>query len=136
MALADIEFEDTFVSLLKENNYDVRSSVIHLSEADCWCQTLAQKHVSKLSNEMQTFGFRNIYVNLADLQSLGSYVPSTPALAVIDQHEKMLFFGPYSTGYGCLTASNVPEIILSKLRNPKHQNSLIITEAEGCYCGV
>jgi hypothetical protein len=136
MALADIKFEEAFVNLLKDSNYDVRSTVIHFSESDCWCQTLAQKHVSKLSNEMQTFGFRNIYVNLSDLQSLGSYVPSTPALAIIDQHEKMLFLGPYSTGYGCLTANNVPEIILNKLNGPKHQNSLIITEAKGCYCGV
>ncbi|MFT4937585.1 MAG: hypothetical protein ACI88A_000602 [Paraglaciecola sp.] len=136
MALSDLKYEEAFINVLKDNNYDVRSSVIHFSATDCWCQTLAQKHVSKLSNEMQTLGFHNIYVNLTDLLAIGNYIPSTPALAVIDQHEKVLFLGPYSTGYGCVTASNVTEIIINKLSNPKHQNSSIITEAEGCYCGV
>jgi hypothetical protein len=134
LAISDIEFEQKLVNQLQEKYNSIGQSIIHFSDNNCFCGTLAQKHIAGLSNEMLNFGFRSIYIDIKANPEFARFVPSTPAVAIIGALKELIYLGPYSEGYGCLQGTGLVDALLPKINSIATENSILITDAKGCYC--
>lgn len=134
MAITDIEFEQKFISQLQKNHSSIGQSIIHFSDNDCFCETIAQNHIARLSNNMIANGFHNIHININTDPEFAHFVPSTPAVAIVGALEELIYFGPYSVGYGCLRGTGLVDALLPKINSTTVENTILITDAKGCYC--
>jgi hypothetical protein len=134
MAITDIEFEQNFVKQLQKNHSSIGQSIIHFSDNNCFCETLAQPHITRLSNDMHANGFHNIHINIKTLPEFSQFVPSTPAVAIVGALQELIYLGPYSEGYGCLQGTGLVDALLPKINSSAAENTILITDAKGCYC--
>jgi hypothetical protein len=136
LAIADIGFEQAFVNQLQKEHDSIGQSIIHFSDNDCFCETIAQNHIARLSNDMIDNGFHNIHINVNTLPEFAKFVPSTPAVAIIGALKELIYLGPYSEGYGCLKGTGLVDALLPKINSAAVENSILITDAKGCYCAT
>tara|TARA_R110000751_G_scaffold116604_2_gene216276 strand:+ start:27496 stop:28014 length:519 start_codon:yes stop_codon:yes gene_type:complete len=134
LAITDVKFEQNFISQLQQKNTLEAQSIIHFSDNNCFCETIAQSHIARLSNDMAANGFQNVYINVKALPEFARFVPSTPAVAIIGALKELIYLGPYSEGYGCLQGTGLVDAILPKINSSAVENTLLITDAKGCYC--
>lgn len=134
LAIADIEFEQNLVNQLQKNYSSIGQSIIHFSNNNCFCETLAQSHITRLSNDMVDNGFRNIHIDITIFPEFARFVPSTPAVAIVGALKELIYLGPYSEGYGCLQGTGLVDAILPKINSTVAENTILITDAKGCYC--
>lgn len=142
MQLMSLDFESQLVSSLANAESMEGARVVHLSSGNgCFCQTLVTKHVTKIDTLLQNSQARVFHIDIDNYPELQKQVPSTPAIAVINQHEKLLYFGPYSQGSGCFSASGAVDAVIKTAfiqTEPAPANSpiqtVIVAEANGCYC--
>ncbi|MDE3270992.1 DUF6436 domain-containing protein [Pseudoalteromonas sp. G4] len=131
----DTNFDKEFVKQLTSILGDVSGSVIHFEAEDCFCQTVANDHVSSVKKLAinQNFKNHNLVVNNTD----GLFLPSVPAVAVINKLGALSYLGPYASGMFCAEGNGLVEPYLIK-KNPEHSKlgATIITDAKGCYCSV
>lgn len=135
-AISDIGFELAFTDQLSQNHSEIGRSVVHFSDSNCFCTTLADAHITQLSNTMQKQGFANIHVNINEAPEFAKFIPSIPSVAIIGKEQELIYLGPYSVGYGCLTGTGLVDAILPKAISPNVENTLLITDAKGCYCST
>ncbi|MEP1447256.1 MAG: DUF6436 domain-containing protein [Paraglaciecola sp.] len=134
IALTDVAFEQKFISQLQQQHKWLGQSLVHFSDTNCFCETIAQPHIARLSQNMLDNGFQNIHINISIHPEFARFVPSTPAVAIIGALQELIYFGPYAEGYGCLSGTGLVDAILPKLNSPTIENSILITDAKGCYC--
>lgn len=134
LAIADMAFEQKFISQLQENTSSIEQSIIHFSDNHCFCGTIAQPHIARLSRDMVANGFHNIHININTRPEFASFVPSTPAVAIVGALKELIYLGPYSEGYGCLQGTGLVDALLPKINSQAVENTLLITDAKGCYC--
>jgi hypothetical protein len=134
LAITDIEFEQKFVAELQKMHGSIGQSIIHFSDNNCFCETIAQTHIARLSKNMNDNGFNNIHINVNTLPEFARFVPSTPAVAIVGALKELIYFGPYSEGYGCLRGTGLVDAILPKITSTVIENTILITDAKGCYC--
>lgn len=134
LAIADIEFEQNFVNLLQKNHLYIGQSIIHFSVNNCFCETLAQTHIARLSSDMIANGFQNIHIDIKARPEFARFVPSTPAVAIVGALKELIYLGPYSEGYGCLRGTGLIDALLPKINSNATENTILITDAKGCYC--
>nr|WP_136251439.1 DUF6436 domain-containing protein [Ningiella ruwaisensis] len=147
--LMSLEFETNFSDLLNEltNEQSAQNPVkrlIHFeSEQPCFCQTLAQAHINTLNSMLEDSDVHINTLNVSKIAILKHYVPSTPAVAVIDSNGELAYFGPYSSGSGCFGRSGeVNEVVKQRFLEPnaltlnshEFSRAIIRAEARGCYC--
>jgi hypothetical protein len=134
LAITDIEFEQKFIFQLQKKHSSIEQSVIHFSDNNCFCETIARTHIARLSNDMVDSGFHNIHINISTLPEFARFVPSTPAVAIVGALKELIYFGPYSEGYGCIGGTGLVDALLPKINSPTVENAILITDAKGCYC--
>lgn len=134
LAITDMEFEQNFISQIQKNHGLIEQSVIHFSNNNCFCETIAQPHIEGLSKNMFNSGFHNIHINIDAFPEFARFVPSTPAVAVVGALTELIYFGPYSEGYGCLKGTGLIDALLPKINSATVENTILITDAKGCYC--
>jgi hypothetical protein len=134
MAIADIGFEQKFIQQLQKNHSSIGQSIIHFSDNNCFCETIAQSHIARLSNDMVDNGFHNVHINIKTLPEFAHFIPSTPAVAIIGALKELIYLGPYSEGYGCLKGTGLVDALLPKINSTTMENTILITDAKGCYC--
>jgi hypothetical protein len=134
LAITDIRFEQKLINQLQTEYNSIDQTIIHFSDNNCFCETLAQNHIARLSKNMSENGFRNIRVDVETFPEFAKFVPSTPAVAIIGALKELIYFGPYSEGYGCLTGTGLVDALLPKINSSTAENALLITDANGCYC--
>lgn len=141
--MMSLSMEDELVSVLASmpnglNSSRGRAIVYHVSQGDCFCETLSESH-KKTLNEW-AFDKQISYQTLAlnSIPALSRFVPSTPAVIVLNQQNELVYLGPYSTGMGCLQDSGlVDERIKSYFQNTNRPlTATIQSEAKGCYCAT
>lgn len=132
---ANGEFESGLTKLLQEVKGDISKTAIHFRNGDCFCETLVSTHSQELANTLTAANFHNITVNINDVAGITTYIPSTPALAIFNESQQLVYLGPYSTGLGCFTDNSLIDTIKQYLI-AQYWGAQINTEAEGCYCAT
>jgi len=130
-----LSFDTEFVEALSKEKLGLAGSVIHFQGRDCFCQTVAQSHISSVEKLAEKQQFNNINVTLDEPSSLKTYVPSVPAVAVIDMEGKLHYFGPYSSGMFCTEGDGLVEPFIGKDQSAK-TGATVISQSKGCYCNL
>lgn len=116
-------------------------AIFHITQGECYCEFLAKAHQSELNKWSSDKGFKNFTVDISQLPDLVEFIPSTPAIVVIDEYGSILYLGPYSRGAGCFSRNGQVDNLLfdyvNKQADKKNsQRAIIETEASGCYCAT
>lgn len=127
------EFEPQLTKILKAVSPNLANRVFHIRAHNCICESLAENHSQELSQNLENLGFQNQSIDLNSLPLLAEFVPSTPAVAVFNGNEQLLYLGPYSVGLGCLTDNSLSQQI-SNISQVDYLGSQINADVKGCYC--
>lgn len=133
MKSLEAEFEPQLTKTLKTVSPNLANRVFHIRADDCICETLAENHSQELSQSLANLGFQNELIDLKLMPQLAEFVPATPAVAVFNDNEQLLYLGPYSVGLGCLTNNSLSQQI-SNLSQVDYLGSQINADVKGCYC--
>ncbi|MFC4700930.1 DUF6436 domain-containing protein [Glaciecola siphonariae] len=156
MQLMSLDFEQRLVERLAKAQTMRGKRIVHIRSSEpCFCESLVASHANKLdalvakqntqSNPaVNDASITNVYyIDLSQHPSLTALVPSTPAIAVINEQEQLVYYGPYAQGSGCFSsAGEVDAVIRKELMEQRTarsesigKNSAVIrAEARGCYC--
>lgn len=105
------------------------NTIIHFYQTDCACNNSSETHIQQL-NDVATknnYSFVSLEVDNALL------VPSTPSVAIINETNELVYYGPYGEGLGC---SQTNGFALTVMNNHLlgYSANLIVQSAKGCYC--
>lgn len=140
-----LSFEQDLASALSQTQQISLSAnsptIFHLTQGRCYCEFLAKSHQSSLKNWSSAEGFENVELDVNAFPQIKRFVPSTPAVVVLDADKNLLYLGPYSRGSGCFANSGEVDIYLqewveTKDNLTKQSTALIDTDASGCYCNT
>jgi len=143
MQLMSLDFEKKFVKVLQQEKLSNTNTLFHITSTDtCFCQTLAKPHISTLNSMVKDLPFVIRTLDISENDALQAAVPSTPAVAIVNAHNQLVYLGPYSRGSGCFGRSGEVNAILEKSAAAslpgkdveQTQTAVIVTEARGCYC--
>ncbi|MBU2980058.1 DUF6436 domain-containing protein [Alteromonas sp. C1M14] len=110
-------------------------SLVHLeTHAPCYCNTLSHIHQQVLVQLLEKNHYQLVKLNIHEVPDLMPWVPSFPALAVLDMEGKLRYLGPYATGIGCFTGDDLVNDIADIVKQPAPLGAIINSEAQGCYC--
>jgi len=130
-----LSFDTLFVEALSKDNLELTGSVIHFQRSDCFCQTVAQSHINSVEKLAEKHQFNNVTVMVDELSILKAFVPSVPAVAVIDKAGKLNYFGPYSSGMFCTEGDGLVEPFIEKDQLAR-AGATVISQSQGCYCNL
>ena len=100
-AALETRFDKLFLTQLQTVEANLVNTVFHFRTDSCFCQTVAQGHIDSVEKLAERQTFRNIKINLVANPKLKRFIPSVPAVAVIDKEGKLSYLGPYSSGMFC-----------------------------------
>lgn len=126
-------FDDELVRLISSTNQLDGATVVHFQASACGCNLISQSHRQSVAALAAKNQYKNVELEPSD--ELQAFVPSTPAVAVIDNKGKLTYFGPYSSGLFCSENEGLVEPFISEV-NTKMPNAVVISDANGCYCEV
>lgn len=128
-------FDQQFAVLAESRiEKDIANTVIHFSsEKNCFCGTLARKHIESVKKSIANSGGNNIEILLHNHSEWLQFIPATPSVAVFDSTGKLAYLGPYSTGAGCFTGSGIVE---NYINIQSVVGATVLSDAQGCYCRV
>ncbi|AEP28640.1 DUF6436 domain-containing protein [Brumicola nitratireducens] len=117
---------------------NVNGTIYHITQGSCFCETLSESHKNTLNEwaSSEQISYQNI--DVSSMSTLRRFVPSTPAVIVLNKNRELVYLGPYSTGMGCFQSSGMVDDRIK----PYFQNSAdtlratIQSEAKGCYCAT
>lgn len=131
----DTEFDGRFITFVSKTIGNHFPSVIHFSQEDCFCSKVADPHIASVTELAAQLGYKNHFITLNRGNNL--FIPSVPAVAVIDKTGKLTYLGPYSTGMFCLKGKGIVEQFIKKTHTQNNPlGATILTDAEGCYCNL
>ena len=114
-------------------NVNLSDTIIHFTSADCSCTQYSEEHKSAINKQAGQDGFNVINVSLP--AHLSSIIPSTPAILIVSNTQKLLYLGPYSIGLACTQSNGYVETVLQNYAKG-YSTNLILNEAKGCYCNI
>ena len=127
-------YSSDFTQLLTSKFGDLSGKAIHFIQDGCFCNMVAQSHISAVKNEIDLSGHSNEDYNITSLKTMRDFVPSTPAVALFNESGNLLFFGPYSTGYLCTAGNGFVEELITQMENKDQPSPITVSIARGCYC--
>ncbi|MEG3767311.1 DUF6436 domain-containing protein [Alteromonas sp. 14N.309.X.WAT.G.H12] len=133
-AAASDDFDHQFVDMLKSAGIQPGSLVHIQASTPCYCNTLSNIHQQALLSLLKNDGYQWVTLNIENIPALAPWVPTFPALAVIDMKGKLRYLGPYATGIGCFTGDDLVNDIAAMAKQTQPLGAVINSEAEGCYC--
>ena len=126
-------FETNFASVLKASTGEIANTAVHFRTGNCICESLAQNHSDELANNLSISGYKNLTLTLDELTEITAYIPSTPAVAIFNESQQLIYLGPYSIGLGCFTDNSLVASI-SRYLSATYLGAQINSAVEGCYC--
>lgn len=116
---------------------------IRFVQPDCPCEQLVENYHHLLTPSLQKQGLQVVTLDpeaMAQLArhigpELWEWVPSTPAILVLDARRTLAYFGPYHQEGICSSENSYLEPVLAALRQGAPVN-IINTLVEGCFCPV
>lgn len=135
------EFDTRFARLLADASgleTLTHSTLYHFSDDTCFCQLIAQEHISTVKQAGNELGYAQISIPISKITSeLARYVPSVPSVAIVDTKGRLRYFGPYSTGMFCTQGNGLVEPFLAtKSLGEEMLAGTVISDASGCYCNL
>lgn len=134
--IMSLDFEKDLLQAMESSGLSTdEARIYHVRSGDCWCDALSKPHAQKIDQWATQYAVNAQVIDLAKHPSLAEYIPSTPAVIVVDQ-EQLVYFGPYSEGMGCFAQTGFVDIRMKPyFENPRANfTASIQTEAIGCYC--
>jgi hypothetical protein len=123
---------------ITNDSENVNGTIFHVTQGSCFCETLSEEHKNTLNEwaSSRQISYQNIDVSA--MSELRRFVPSTPAIIVLNKQRELVYLGPYSTGMGCFQSSGmVDERIKPYFQNSTAEfRATIQSEAKGCYCAT
>ena len=132
---ANLNFDADFVQAFTKHYNVTPNTVFHFSAADCDCSSVAQEHVGSVSALAESNQYKNQNITLTIDEPLAQYIPSTPAVAVVNSNGKLSYLGPYSAGYSCSVGSGIVERFIANKAGIT-PGATIVTDTLGCYCNL
>lgn len=117
------------------------SLFIRFAQPSCPCERLVENYHLLLLPALHKQGLQTVTVTPERMQLLAAllgtelweWVPSTPAILVLDEAGQPAYFGPYHQDGVCNSENSYLEPVLAALRNKQPVN-IINTLVEGCFC--
>ena len=133
-----------------------QQTLLHFWRPDCLCNRVSQRHFSRLLTDFSTEKLRIIIIahpmssseEIDRLQQLNGErltiiraqddllaLPSSPSLALINNENKLGYFGPY--GFGAFCTSNEDGFLTSivdQMASDKPLNTFTNVIGKGCFC--
>lgn len=135
-----------------------QQTLFHFWRSDCLCNRVSQRHFNRLLQNFNSEELRIVIIAHPDsteediqrLQQLNGnrlqviraqpelkVLPSSPALAILNEQHQLGYFGPY--GFGAFCTSNEDDFLSSLVRDLSltDQNeapTFINVIGEGCFC--
>lgn len=127
-------------------------TLFHFWRPDCLCNRVSQRHFSNLIKEFTAEKLRIVIIahpnssenDLNDLKRLNGErfivirantdlltLPSSPSLAIYDEHRQLNYFGPYGFGAFCTVREDG---FLASIINEPSANSFTNVIGDGCFC--
>ena len=128
------DYAKNFSQYLTTKFGDLSGRAIHFTQDGCFCNLVAQSHISAVKNQIEESGYKNEDYNISSIENLKKFIPSTPAVALFNDSGNLLFFGPYSTGYLCTAGNGFVEDIIIQMENKRQPRPITVSIARGCYC--
>ena len=132
----DVNFEAELSRALQSRLGPLNNTLVHVRSGRCFCETLAARHSSKISQDFGRRGYRNIELQLTEDDQLLAFFPSSPALVVFNQAQQLIYLGPYAEGLGCISNDNSLIEQIVRLSSAQYGGPMINAEPEGCYCAL
>lgn len=127
-------FDLDLTQWVKTVHRDLRNKTVHFTQNDCVCNYVAEPHIESIKQLTKDKNGVNINIPLTD--ELTEYVPSTPAVAVFNEDEQLIYFGPYATGLFCTKSNGLVERFIINRNTINQPIATIPMDSEGCYCSV
>lgn len=150
--------ESLFTPYLKElpAPLENQQTLIHFWKPDCLCNRVSQRHFSRLLTNFSAEELRIVIIahpdsrdeEIEQLQALNGdrlsitkanntlrSLPSSPALALINEENKLGYFGPY--GFGAFCTSNEEGFlssIVNQMASDAPLNTFTNVIGKGCFC--
>jgi len=133
---ANVEQDD--VNNVDSDYENAKGTIFHVTQGSCFCETLSESHKKTLNEWASSEQISYQHIDALSMSSLRRFVPSTPAVIVLNKNRQLVYLGPYSTGMGCFQSSGmVDERIKPYFQNPAATlHATIQSEAQGCYCAT
>jgi len=112
---------------------DLSDTIVHFTSKNCSCTQYSDNHKGEINQRAGVEGFK--VINVVVSEKLAALVPSTPAILITNQQQKLLYFGPYSAGLACSASNGYVETVLGNYAKG-YSSSLVINDTNGCYCHV
>ena len=114
---------------------------IRFAQPDCPCESLVENYHLLLTPSLKKQGLQVITLTPDRMQQLAArlgpelweWVPSTPAILMLDSARQVAYFGPYHQDGICNSENSYLEPVLEALRTGQPVN-IINTLVEGCFC--
>lgn len=136
-ASQNLHFDQTFVDSLKGDVGNLQSTVVHFEMDDCQCNQIAAEHKASVALLATEQYYTNKVIKVSQFPSVTQWLPSVPAVAVIEDDGRLAYLGPYSAGYSCSAGNGIVERYIEV--KPQKMNNLpasIVTDTLGCYCNI
>ena len=130
----DTEFDRRFTSLIEQTVGTSSGAVVHFTMDNCFCDYVAENHVTSVKKRASEQGFKNHVITLKSNNRFN--IPSVPAIAVINQNGKLTYLGPYATGMFCSEGEGLVEQYIIDNTENNALGATILTDAQGCYCNL
>jgi hypothetical protein len=124
-------FDEQFATLVNSVQAINQATIVHFQAPSCSCNLISQSHRQSVVELAAKNNYTNIELNVTE--NLREFVPSTPAVAILDEQGKLIYLGPYSSGFYCSANEGLVEPFILGTTT-KMPNAVIISEARGCYC--
>lgn len=139
-SIMSLEFEQTVVNNLPDIPANSSGHIYHLVQSGCFCEKLSEGHKKQLNKWGSSLNISHQTLDLNDYPNLLSFIPSTPAVVVVNKNKALVYLGPYSVGFGCFEDTGLvdtkiqPHFDEASLLSQSPLRSQIQSEALGCYC--
>lgn len=131
-SLMDLSFEQKLVNVLPRSG---GSEIFHIIDTSCPCTFVNNLHRSAINKWAEQQQLKQTQLTLSQYPQLAHFVPSTPAVAVIDESHQLVYFGPYAEGAGCFQSKGIVDSAIKPVfERGEEVNTQIRSEAYGCYC--
>lgn len=135
-ASSDSSFDKSVADHLKNSTDSLANKTVHFTQEDCFCNLIAEPHINSVKTLTNDLSGSNEHIVINSEENTYGFVPATPAVAVFDQHENLIYLGPYSTGLFCAPSEGIVERFIQNRNEAKQAAATVLMEAEGCYCSV
>lgn len=130
---SDMAFDDELVDLLKERGIQPNTLVHFYEQPSCYCDNLSQRFSEPLHQKLgANYTFENIELD----EPLRAFIPSYPAIAVVDEHFRLRYLGPHASGIGCWVGEGDTDKIASIAKSSDYFGAVIVSDVKGCYCST